>query len=126
MIETKLDSSIIVVGEKTYLTVWVENFTLIDWPTTPKANPLALKRESQRRYQINGRIREGFRYLVSAFEPGIHEIPPFELQTDSGVIRSKGHTLRVAPVNNLQTHGIKINGEVTPYLTGIFLEKTNP
>ena len=126
MIETKLDSSIIVVGEKTYLTVWVENFTLIDWPTTPKANPLALKRESQRRYQINGRIREGFRYLVSAFEPGIYEIPPFKLQTDSGVIRSKGHTLRVSPVDNLQTHGIKINGEVTPYLTGIFLEKTNP
>ncbi|MDB4646810.1 BatD family protein, partial [Akkermansiaceae bacterium] len=92
-IETKLDSSIIVVGEKTYLTVWVENLTLIDWPTTPKAAPLALKRETQRRYQINGRIREGFRYLVSAFEPGIYKIPPFELQTNSGVIRSKTHTL---------------------------------
>ena len=125
-IETKLDSSIIVVGEKTYLTVWVENLTLIDWPTTPKATPLALKRETQRRYQINGRIREGFRYLVSAFEPGIYKIPPFELQTNSGVIRSKTHTLRVAPINSLETHGIKINGEVTPYLTGVFLEKTNP
>ena len=126
VIETKLDSSIIVVGEKTYLTVWVENLTLIDWPTTPKAAPLALKREAQRRYQINGRIREGFRYLVSAFEPGIYKIPPFELQTNSGVIRSKTHTLRVAPINSLETHGIKINGEVTPYLSGVFIKKTNP
>lgn len=126
VIETKLDSSIIVVGEKTYLTVWVENLTLIDWPTTPKSAPLALKREAQRRYQINGRIREGFRYLVSAFEPGIYKVPPFELETNSGVIRSKSHTLRVAPINSLETHGIKINGEVTPYLTGVFLKKTNP
>ena len=126
VIETKLDSSIIVVGEQTYLTVWVENLTLIDWPTTPKAAPLALKREAQRRYQINGKIREGFRYLVSAFEPGVYRVPPFELRTGSGVIRSKSHTLRVAPVESLQTHGIKINGEVTPYLTGVFLEKQNP
>lgn len=126
VIETKLDSSIVVVGEKTYLTVWVENLTLIDWPTTPKAAPLALKREAQRRYQINGRIREGFRYLVSAFEPGIYKVPPFELQTNSGVIRSKSHTLRVASINSLETHGIKIDGEVIPYLTGVFLKKTNP
>lgn len=126
VIETKLDSSIVVVGEKTYLTVWVENLTLIDWPTTPKAAPLTLKREAQRRYQVNGRIREGFRYLVSAFEPGIYKVPPFELQTNSGVIRSKSHTLRVAPINSLETHGIKIDGEVTPYLTGVFLKKTNP
>lgn len=125
-IQTKLDSSIIVVGEKTYLTVWVENLTLIDWPPTPKAAPLTLKREAQRRYQINGKIREGFRYLLSAFEPGIYKVPPFELQTSSGVVRSKGHTLRVAPVKSLETHGIKINGKVTPYLTGVFLEKTNP
>ena len=125
-IQTKLDSSIIVVGEKTYLTVWVENLTLIDWPSTPKAAPLVLKRESQRRYQINGRIREGFRYLVSSFEPGIFKIPPFELPTRSGVIRSTTHTLRVFPVDNLETHGIKINGDVSPYLTGVFLEKKNP
>ncbi|MDA9830423.1 hypothetical protein N9C66_03715 [Akkermansiaceae bacterium] len=75
-IQTNLDSSMIVVGEKTYLTVWVEDLTLIDWPTTPKAAPLVIKRESQRRYQINGRIREGFRYLVSAFEPGVYTVPP--------------------------------------------------
>lgn len=125
-IRTNLDSSMIVVGEKTYLTVWVEDLTLIDWPTTPKAAPLVIKRESQRRYQINGRIREGFRYLISAFEPGVYTVPPFELQTRSGVIRSRGHTLRVAPIDSLETHGIKIRGDVTPYLTGVFVEKMNP
>lgn len=125
-IKTRLESSIIVVGEKTYLTVWVENIELIDWPTTPRAAPIVIKRESQRRFQINGRIRSGFRYLVSAFEPGIYTVPAFEIRSRSGVIRSKTHTVRVVPVEKLETHGIKINGEVTPYLTGVFLQKNNP
>ncbi|MEN8774152.1 MAG: hypothetical protein ABF379_14435 [Akkermansiaceae bacterium] len=126
-IKTRLESSMIVVGEKTYLTVWAENIEpIIDWPTTPKAAPLVLKRESQRRFQINGRIRSGFRYLVSAFEPGIYSVPSFEVRSRSGVIRSKTHTVRVVPVEKLETHGIKINGDVTPYLTGVFLQKTNP
>jgi hypothetical protein len=125
-IKTRLESSMIVVGEKTYLTVWIENATIIDWPTTPKTARLVIKRESQRRYQINGRIREGFRYLVSAFEPGIYSVPAFELKTRSGLIRSESHPLRVTTIDSLKTNGIKIDGDVTPYLTGVFLEKKSP
>ncbi len=116
----------VVVGEQTALTVWLENITVLDWPDSPKAAPLALKREAQRRFNINGRIREGFRYMVSAFEPGIYSIPPFEIRTSNGILRSRAHILRVFPISDLETQGIKIGTSVTPYLTGIFLEKPTP
>jgi len=116
----------VVVGEQTALTVWLENVTIIDWPDSPRAAPLVLKREAQKRFNINGRIREGFRYMVSAFEPGVYRIPPFEIKTSTGILRSKAHLLRVFPISDLATQGIKIGSSVTPYLTGVFLAKPTP
>ena len=125
-IVTQLDSSMVVVGEQTHLTVWVENLPLFDWPPEPKMAPLAMRRDVARRYNLNGRFREGYRYYISAFEPGIYTIPAFEIPSESGLIRSKAHTLRVLPKSALKTEGIKIDGDVVPYLTGVFIAKTNP
>ena len=126
-VEARLASSMVVVGEETYLTLITQGLTVIDWPDRPAdMAPLALQRDAKRRFQINGYIREGFRYRVSAFEPGVYRIPPFEFPTRSGVVRSEAQVLRVFAMEELATHGIKIGGSVTPYLTGVFFEKTRP
>jgi len=122
-----LESSMVVVGEETYLTLWTSGLSIIDWPDhPPKVAPLALKREDQRRFQVNGFIREGYRYRLIAFEPGVYQIPPFHFRTRQGVVSSKPLTLRAFSAKQLSTHGIKINGSVTPYLTGVFLENSSP
>lgn len=53
-------------------------------------------------------------------------IPPFEIPTRAGVIRSKSAIIRVFPVAELVTKGLKIGATVTPYLSGVFLEKETP
>lgn len=125
--EASLGSSMVVVGEETYLTLLIKGITIIDWPDNPSGiAPLALKRDVKQRFQINGYIRDGYRYRVMAFEPGVYRVPPFRFQTPSGEVSTQPLTLRVFPVEDLATQGIKIGGAVTPYLTGVFLEKKNP
>ena len=125
--EVSLGSSMVVVGEETYLTLLTRGVTIIDWPDTPPGTaPLAVKRDVKQRFQINGYIRDGYRFRVMAFEPGVYRIPPFCFQTPSGEVSTQPLTLRVFPVEDLSTHGIKVGGTVTPYLTGVFLEKKNP
>lgn len=125
--EVSLGSSMVVVGEETYLTLLTRGVTIIDWPDTPPGiAPLAIKRDVKQRFQINGYIRDGYRYRVMAFEPGVYRIPPFRFQTPTGEVSTTPLTLRVFPIEDLSTHGIKIGGAVTPYLTGVFLEKKNP
>lgn len=122
-----LDSRFVVVGERTRLTLEVKNVPIVDWPDSPRMSaPLSLKREGKTNITRNGRIQEVFEYSVTALKEGVHVIPPFEIPTNSGVIRSKSAVVRVFPVSDLATKGIKIGATVTPYLSGIFLEKESP
>lgn len=126
MVEAQLESAMVVVGEETYLTVLTQGIPPSGWPEAPDVAPLTLEQEEMRPFQVRGYIRKGFRYRLSASTVGTYPIPPFVFRTPSGEIRSKPLVLRVHPMDALATHGIKIAGSVTPYLTGIFLEKEKP
>lgn len=127
MARSILSSSMVVAGEETYLTLITQGINIIDWPQAPpKIAPLALKQDSKELIQIDGFIRPAYRYRIIAFQPGTYEIPPFRFQTPAGVVTSESHVLRVFPVETLSTFGIKPEREVSPYLTGVFLEKKQP
>lgn len=126
-VEASIGSSMVVVGEETFLTLVTQGVNVIDWPDLPpNIAPLALTRDDKFPLQVNGYIREAFRYRVSAFQPGTYRIPPFEFRTATGPVRTEPVMLRVFPVDSLVTNGIKIRGAVTPYLTGVFLQKDRP
>ena len=125
-IEVTLSSSMVVVGEKTKLTLIARNATILDWPDSPNAAPLALTRSGQKSMLMNGRIVAGFEYSVSAFREGTYTIPPFKLRTEQGILSSQPLTLRVSPISALVVKGITIKPTTVPYLSGIFLEKKSP
>ena len=108
------------------MSVEIRNASVIDWPDSPRASPLALKRQGKTHITRNGRIHEVFEYTVTAFRPGDYVIPPFQLKTPYGSIQSKPLSLRVFPVADLETKGISLKPNVVPYLTGIFVEKKSP
>ncbi len=125
-IEVTLASRMVVVGEQTRLTVLVKNITLIDWPDSPRAAPLALTQLRKNQVRINSQIYEVFEYSVTAYQTGVFTIPPFKIRTQQGIISSKAITLKASPISTLATKGITIRPNTVPYLSGIFLEKVSP
>lgn len=116
----------LVVGEQTRLTVQIENANVIDWPDAPKVTPLALTRLGKNRVIINRHLKDVFEYAVTSFQVGTFTIPPFELRTAQGIVRSKAISIKVSPISALATKGISIRPDTVPYLSGIFLEKVSP
>ena len=122
-----LGTSMAVEGEEIFLTLITSGIDIIDWPQSPPTvTPLGLQKDIKELVQISGFVRQAYRYRIIAFKPGTYRIPPFRFETSSGVVTSEAHVLRVFPMDRLTLKGIKPDQAVTPYFTGVFLEKTEP
>ncbi len=122
-----LSSENLVVGEKAMLNLELQNVRIIGWPEQPEMHPLVLERRQQGNVRRGGYIREVYQYFVSGLEPGLHTIPSFKVVSGNRVFETKPFLVRVHPVEKLKINGLSLGGgAVTPYLSGIFLEKNSP
>lgn len=125
-VRATLSSSLIVEGEKSLLTVSLNDLQTIGWPTSPVVTPLTLNQERQAHIQQNGQVQEVFQYTVSSFKSGTFRIAPFEVATSQGVFRSQPLSLKVFPADSLRVNGLRLENQTVPYLSALFLENPTP
>ena len=122
-VEVTLPSRAIVVGEKTILNVEVQNIQISDWPDSPRSNDLAITRQGKTHLIQNNVVKVAYQYIISAFKPGLHTIPPFQIRTSQGIVQSQPIPIKVYPIKDLAVGGLTIKPNNVPYLSGTFLPK---
>ncbi len=127
-IKAALDSSFLVKGEQTRITVYLQSDERpTTRPTPPTADHLTIQfqGENVRRLQTRQLVYL-YTYLIRSFQEGTHVVPPFTMESGGQLIQTVPLELRVAPLEELTWNTQTELGQTFRYATAVFVPEASP
>jgi hypothetical protein len=130
-LKASLDSTYIVTGEVTQLTVYIASPTApAEQPRMPEISEVSIRLNQTGRNSVrNGNKRETihiYKYLVQSFKEGRHLIPSFEIKIGSQSYRSQPTEIYVNPVDAIGWQTAKIGNTELRYGSAVFTPNRQP
>ena len=128
VLKASLDSSYLVKGEETGLTVYLQaDQRPTTQPIIPSADHVTINfRQSGVRPLQNRQLIYVFTYTVRSFMVGTHTIPAFSMDIGGQSIESIPVELRVAPLDELTWNSQSEIGQTFKYASAIFTPEASP